>query len=138
MLLRLKEYAEASDVLCRAEEVSIKSNSMLNAFIARMKGTAARCFSGCEHPCSILSIKLSGTPEDTHRGEQFYYHWRLTGSRQSLSAAAQFLSRGLMNGLHYHSYLYMLHEIVGELPSSLADAFPLVHNYPSCDRMKGD
>ena len=138
MLLRMEKYREAADILYAAEEASIKSNSLLNAFIARMKGTAARCFAGEEEPFSLLSVKLSGSPEDTHRGEQFYYHWKLTGSLQSLSAAAQLLSRGLSTGLHYHSYLYMLHEIVGELPSSLADAFPLVHNYPSCDQLKGE
>lgn len=138
MLLRTGKYAEAAEILTRAEEASLKSSSMLNAFVARVKGAAAKCFAGCGDPASLLSIPLTGTPEDNHRGEQYYYHWRLTGSLQSQAAAAQLLSRGLAAGLHHHSYLHMLHEIALELPSSLAVAIPLVHNYPSCDQVKGD
>lgn len=133
MLLRLGKFHEAAVVLSEAEQVSLQSNSALNAYVARMKCTASRCFNGELAPWNILSLSCTGNPEAAHRGEQFYYHWRLTGSRQSLTAAAQLLSRGLVHGLHYHSYLYMLHEIGGELPRSLADALPLVHNYPSCD-----
>jgi len=138
MLLRMGEFTAAAEVLEEAEEVSLSSNSLLNTFVAGVKLAAARCFAGNCDTRTLLCIKVRGRPEETHRGEQYYYHWKLTGSRQSMTAAAQLLSSGLSHGLHYHSYLHMLHEIIRELPSSLADALPLVHNYPSCDSMKGE
>lgn len=138
MLLTLGEYAEASAVLQEAEDASLQSSSMLNTFVARVKGTAARCFTGKSQPWEILAIPLSGNPEETNRGEQFYYHWKLTASRQSLYAAACLLSKGLAKGLHYHSYISMLDDVTCELPSSLADTLPLVHNYLSCNQAKGE
>ena len=138
MLLRAGFHSEAAETLRESLEISSLSNSLLNYAVARMKLKAAECFTGENQPSSLLSAVFSEGFEDTHRGEGFYWHWRLTGSRQSLTAAAQLLSTGLLEGLHHHSYLYMLQEIAPEIPVTLAAALPLVHNYPSCNSMKGD
>ncbi|MCK5786219.1 MAG: hypothetical protein KAH54_06645 [Candidatus Sabulitectum sp.] len=133
MLLRLKRYREAIETLAEAMEVSQAVGSGLNTYLAEMKLTAAKCFLGECSPVDLLAVKLRGDPDDTHRGEHIYYHWLLTGSRQSMTAAAQLFSTGLSHGLYFHSYLYMLQRIAEEIPASLADAIPLLHNYPSCD-----
>ncbi|MCD4707042.1 MAG: tetratricopeptide repeat protein [Candidatus Sabulitectum sp.] len=133
MLLRLKMYREAVDTLTEAMGISRSAGSNLNTYLAEMKLTAARCFLGESQPADLLSVKYRGNPDDTQKGEQMYYHWLLTGSRQSLAAAAQLISGGLSHGLYFHSYLHMLQKIVQNIPASLADAIPLVHNYPSCD-----
>ncbi len=131
MLLRSGDYSRAVDILTQAVEVSSASNSRLNGFVARVKHTAALCFTGEAEPWELLAIPVQGNPDPLHRGEQFYYHWRLTGSSQSLAAAGHLLSTGLSAGLHYHSYLHMLQEIAPKIPRRLAEALPLVHNYPS-------
>jgi|GEM_PF-1568116 len=133
MLLRMNRYSDAVETLAEAREISIAVGSHLNTYVAGMKLTAASCFLGESHPSDLLSLRYCGDPEDTHKGEQMYYHWLLTGSRQSLAAAAQLLSEGLAHGLHYYSYMHMLQNIAASIPKSLADAIPLVHNYPSSD-----
>lgn len=138
MLLRAGLCQDAAVTLREAVEISSLSNSPLNHAVASMKLSAAECFLEMQHPHELLSPVFSGGLEDTHRGEGFYWHWRLTGSRQSMTAAAQLLSTSLLEGLHHHSYLYMLQEIAADMSSTLAAALPLVHNYPSCNSMKGD
>jgi tetratricopeptide (TPR) repeat protein len=133
MELRLKNYTDAVNTLAEARDVSIAAGSHLNTYVALMKLTAARCFLGEAHPSDLLALEYIGDPEDTHKGEQMYYHWLLTGSRQSLAASAQLLSDGLAHGLYYYSYLYMLQNIAANIPKCLADAIPLLHNYPSCE-----
>jgi tetratricopeptide (TPR) repeat protein len=132
MLLRTGRYEEASKVFAKSVDVSRAAGSEINQFLSEMKFTVAECFLGRSHPAELLSVKYRGDPEDTQKGEQMYYHWLLTGSRQSLTASAQLLSRGLSHGLYLHSYLFMLQQIKRHFPVSLADAIPLVHNYPSC------
>lgn len=133
MLLRLERYREAVEILAEGLDMSMAVGANLNAYLAHMKLTAAKCFLGQCLPVELLSLQYRGNPDDTQKGEQMYYHWLLTGSRQSLAAAAQLISRGLSYGLYFHSYLYMLQKIEQDIPTSLADAIPLVHNYPSCD-----
>jgi len=131
MLLQAGRYREAELVFVDAVDVSESSGSDMNLLLSRMRLTAARCFLGKSRPVELLSLGNAVEAEDFHRGENMYYHWLFTGSRQSLTAAAQLLSRGLSHGLYFHSYLYMLQKIVKNIPASLADAIPLVHNYPS-------
>ncbi len=131
MLLRLKRYSETVDVLSEALTVSESAGSSLNAYLAKMKLLAAKCFLGTVNPVELLSLEYCGNTEGIQKGEQLYYHWLLTGSRQSMTAAAQLISEGLSNGLYFHSYLHMLQEIEGKISTTLADAIPLVHNYPS-------
>ncbi len=133
MLLRLEKYREAVDALAEGLDISTAVGANLNAYLADMKLTAAKCFLGQCQPVDLLSVEYRGNPDDTQKGEQMYYHWLLTGSRQSLTAAAQLISGGLSHGLYLHSYLHMLQKIVQNIPVSLADAIPLVHNYPSFD-----
>lgn len=133
MLLRLERYREAVDALAEGLDISTAVGANLNAYLADMKLTAAKCFLGQCKPIDLLSVEYRGDPDDTQKGEQMYYHWLLTGSRQSLTAAAQLISRGLSHGLYFHSYLHMLQKIAQDIPVSLADAIPLVHNYPSPD-----
>ena len=131
MLLRLGRYSEAIDVLSEALSVSESAGSSLNTYLAGMKLLAAKCFLGIRKPVELLSLEYRGNPDGIQKGEQFYYHWLLTGSRQSMAAAAQLISKGLSNGLYFHSYLHMLQEIEGKISATLAEAIPLVHNYPS-------
>ena len=138
MMLRLNRFEDAASILAEAMDVSRSAGTTLNAFLSEMKLTAAKCFLGQSQPVELLTIERRGNPEETHIGEMMYYHWLLTGSRQSMTSAAQLLSRGLSHGLYFHSYLHMLQKIIQNMPSSLANAIPLVHNYPSCDRMKGE
>jgi len=133
MLLQAGRYREAESALSEAVEVSVSSGSEKNAFLSEMRLTVARCFLGKTRPVELLSLNDAMELEDIFRGEKMYYHWLFTSSRQSQCAAAQLLSRGLSHGLYFHSYLYMLQKIVRHLPASLADAIPLVHNYPSCE-----
>lgn len=133
MYLDLKRYGEAADVLSEALAVSIAAGTKLNSYLSEMKLTVARCFLQQSHHVELLSVKHGGDPDDIYKGEQMYYHWLLTGSRQSMTAAAQFLSKGLSGGLYFHSYLPMLQKIIQDMPDSLADAIPLLHNYPSLD-----
>jgi tetratricopeptide (TPR) repeat protein len=133
MLLQAGRYREAESVLSEAVEVSVSSGSEMNAFISEMRLTVVRCFLGKTRPVELLLLKDTVESQDFHRGEKMYYHWLFTSSRQSLCSAGQLLSRGLSHGLYFHTYLYMLQKIVRHLPESLADAIPLVHNYPSCE-----
>jgi len=133
MLLLLKRYREAADVLTEGLAVSRSAETQLNSYLSEMKLAVAKCFLQQYDPVELLSIEYGGNPDDTQKGEQMYYHWLLTGSRQSMTAAAQLLSKGLSHGLYFHSYLHMLQKIKHEFPDSLADAIPLVHNYPSLD-----
>ncbi|MCK5840859.1 MAG: hypothetical protein KAH31_01725 [Candidatus Sabulitectum sp.] len=133
MFLDLKRYGEAADVLTEALAVSISAGTKLNSYLSEMKLTVAKCFLHQCHHVELLSVKHRGNPDDIYKGEQMYYHWLFTGSRQSMTAAAQFLSKGLSGGLYFHSYLHMLQKIVQNMPDSLADAIPLLHNYPSLD-----
>ena len=137
ILLRLERYEEAVSVLKIALEESLAVNSVLNSFVAKSKLTAASCSLGISHPSELLSLKYSGNLDLNHKGEVMYHHWRLTGSRQSQLATAVLLSRGLSHGIDWHSYLYMLQEVASTLPVSLAQTIPLLHNYPSCEQMKG-
>lgn len=131
MLLRCGDHSRAIPVLTEAIEVSSESNSKLNRFVASVKHAAARCMAGKADPWELLAVPVQGNPDLLHRGEQYYYHWRLSGSAQSLVAAGHLLSTGLSAGLHYHSYMHMLQEIKPNIPRRLAEALPLVHNYPS-------
>lgn len=130
MLLRAGSFEEAAAVLEEAIRTSAQTNSMLNVFLADIKGEAARCMLGRGRPERLLSIPSCGDPDEAHHGERFYYHWKVTGSRQSMAAAAVLLSRRLSTGIHHHSYLHMVQEIASEIPASLADTLELVHNYP--------
>ncbi|PIE52140.1 hypothetical protein CSA37_08210 [Candidatus Fermentibacteria bacterium] len=131
LLLRVGRVSEAVPVLQEAISESEASGTRLNHFIAAMKLAAAKAASGTGEAAELLAVKHEKGMDDNHRGELYYWHWKHTGSRQSMTACAQLLSKGLSNGLHHCSYLYMLHEIVAELPSALAASLPLVHNYPS-------
>ncbi len=131
MLLRLNRYSESIDVLSEALSVSESAGTSLNSYLSEMKLLAAKCFLGISKPVELLSLEYRGNPDGVQKGEQLYYHWLLTGSRQSMAAAAQLISEGLSNGLYYHSYLHMLQEIEHNISPSLAEAIPLVHNYPS-------
>ncbi|MCK5132324.1 MAG: hypothetical protein KAR40_09270 [Candidatus Sabulitectum sp.] len=133
MLLRQNRYGDAVDTLTEAMDVSRSAGTNLNLYLSEMKLTAAKCFLGQCMPVELLSIEYRGNPDYAQKGEQMYYHWLLTGSRQSMTAAAQLISRGLSHGLYFHSYLHMLQKIEQDIPISLADAIPLLHNYPSCD-----
>ncbi len=138
MLLTSGRLSEALPVLEDAVEASIGSRSMLNAFVARVKLAAVRCLMGEDEPWKLLAIQVTGNPDDTHRGEQYYYHWKVSGSPQSMTAAACLLGRGLAPGLHRHFYMPMLKEIAENAPGRLAEELSLVHNYPSPDTVKGD
>ncbi len=133
MLLRLSRYEDAIGTLTKAFDISSELRMEVNHFSADMRCSVAKCYLGLNPAVDLLDIKNRGSIDYAHRGEQFYYHWLLTGSRQSMTAAAQLLSSDLSHGLYFHSYLYMLQEIKQEIPSTLADAIPLLHNYPSCD-----
>ena len=136
-LLRLKRYEEAVAILKVALEESQAVNSELNSFVAKSKLTASSCFLGICHPAELLTQKYSGNLDLNHKGEVMYYHWCLTGSRQSQLATAVLFSKGLSSGVSWHSYLYMLQDVASTLPASLAQTIPLLHNYPSCEQMKG-
>ncbi len=138
MLLSAGRLSDAAPVLADAVGASIGSRSMLNAFVARMKLAAARCLMGKEEPWKLLVIPVTGNPDDMHRGEQYYYHWKVSGSPQSMTASAHLLRRGLAAGLHHHFYMPMLKEIAEKAPRRLAEELSLVHNYPSRDPVKGD
>ncbi len=133
MLLQAGKYLEAELVFSEAVDVSVSSGSDMNAYLSKMRLTVVKCFLGKISAVELLLLNDSAEAEDFQRGEKMYYHWLFTGSRQSLTAAAQLLSQGLSHGLYFHSYLYMLQKIVRHIPASLADAIPLVHNYPSCE-----
>lgn len=133
MLLRMNKYREAVAVLGEGLSISRAAGTRLNVYIADMKLTVAKCFLGECDPVKLLSLKYIEDIEDTHKGEQMYHHWCLTGSRQSLVACAQFLSSGLSHGMHFYTYLHMLQDVAGNMPVGLADTIPLLHNYPSCD-----
>ena len=92
---------------------------------------------GICHPVELLTQKYSGNLDLNHKGEVMYYHWCLTGSRQSQLATAVLFSKGLSSGVSWHSYLYMLQDVASTLPASLAQTIPLLHNYPSREQMKG-
>ncbi len=138
MLLTSGRLSEALPVLEDAVGASIGSRSMLNAFVARVKLSAVRCLMGEDEPWKLLAIPVTGNPDDTHRGEQYYYHWKVSRSPQSMTASACLLRRGLAQGLHHHFYMPMLKEIAENAPPRLAEELSLVHNYPSPDPVKGD